>query len=376
MSTFAPAPGTDEEFDRIFASAEEAIASDPAAQAIDVRTRRETLAVALAKHGGKTYVPGPEPEDETIVWDEPETKPPVVPQGPGLLRIPELAPEPYWYEPPEDARFLDHLIMARRKLGARMQGGILITGPAGSGKTRGVVHAVERLNREHGLSVPLLIMHCPTITDEGKWFGRREATDGSTAFVKSDFITAVESGAIVLLDEFMRLHPRIHNPVMSLVDATEGVLLSDLNLFVRRHPQTVFIGTTNIGSQFGGTYRMDWAMRERWSYTIERDYPPRDEEIKILSTNNPGCDADAASVLVEVAQSARDMWLSGDLRAPVSTRTLDNAAFLVASGFTEREALERTVVPEYDTGSEGTTTDESDRAKIKQIIDGKFVETR
>lgn len=641
---YSPAPGTDESFEKIMESVNEAMSGDPAASGIDEDTRRETIARALAKHGGKTYVPGPGPDDDLPDedLDDPDARRGVLlAPDERTLRIPPMPAKPYWYEDPSDAELVDWYIHARRELGARMQGGLLITGPAGclagdtilhinrggkgskitikdlvartngtprgtpggghwrsdiptrvaravgdvirlgplaaawesgikqtytlrteggreiratdehpfltpegwfrlgdlrvgmsvlvnvgrgrsnhapkaqyryrytnhhphqsrvvkgagefkvpehrlaveaeandlgldtfiamlrtdpirsakrtfldpamhvhhldgnprnnaldnlvvltatehhrlhsaskmnhvlwqvgedkivsiepfgeemtydievaddphnfiangfvvhnTGKTRGVVHAVERYNEAHGTSVPLLVMNCPTITDETKWFGRREADpEKGTYYVKSDFITAVESGAIILLDEFMRLHPRIHNPVMSLVDSTESVHLSELNLLIRRHPQTVFIGTTNIGSQFGGTHRMDWAMRERWSYTLERDFPPRDEEIKILATNNPGCDKDAAAILVDIAEKARQMWLGGDLRSPVSTRTLDNAAFLVASGFTELEALERTVIPEYDPGSEGTATDESERTKIKRVIEGRL----
>jgi len=236
-----------------------------------------------------------------------------------------------------------------------------------------VVRAVERLNAAHPeLGLPLLVMNCPTLTDPQKWFGRREASGGDTRYEKSDFVAAVENGAVILLDEFMRLHPTIHNPVMSLLDGTESVLLSDLNLTITRNPRTVFIGTTNIGAQFGGTHRMDWAMRERWSYTIERQFPPRDEEIKVLVAHNPGCDADAASVLVDIAVKTRQMWETGDLRTPISTRTLDNAAFLVASGMTEREALGFTALPEYDGGAEGAIGQETDRAKVLAVLDGRL----
>jgi MoxR-like ATPase len=365
MNKTAPTPGSDPNFDKIVASVEDILASTPP-DGTTPETRRETLARALAKYGGKSFpasdgkgdLPWPEEPDQAI--------------RPTELRVPEPAVEPYWYEKPEDAAFIDHYILSRVALGSRLPGGLLITGPSGSGKTVGVIKAVERLNATHpDLGLPLLVMDCPTITDEQKWFGRREIDKDGSRYEKSEFVAAVENGAVILLDEFMRLHPRIHNGVMSLFSGTESVLLSDLNLTITRHPRTVFIGTTNIGAQFSGTFRMDAAMRERWGFTLERDFPPREEEIRILVSHNPGCDADAAAVLVDIADKTRQMWQTGDLRSPISTRTLDNAAFLVASGYTEREALLRTGVAEYDGGADGTVGQESERTKVLGVIEGR-----
>ena len=363
---WAPAPGADESFEKMMESVHQAMSADPEASKISKETRRETIARALATYGGKKYTPG---DDEYP--DEPE-KPEFDQTVDRTLAIPEQPASPYWYENEADARMIEHYILARASLGARLPGGLLITGPAGSGKTRGVIEAATRLNSAHPeLGLPLLVMNCPTLTDPQKWFGRREVDENGTRYEKSDFVSAVENGAIILLDEFMRLHPTIHNPVMSLLDGSESVLLSDLNLVITRNPKTAFIGTTNIGAQFGGTHRMDWAMRERWSFTIERDFPPVDEEVKILVAHNPGCDQDAARVLVDVAAQSRRMWETGDLRSPISTRTLDNAAFLVASGMTERESLEYTAIPEYDAGAEGIVGTDSERAKIRGIIEGR-----
>lgn len=364
---FAPAPGADPDFEEIIRRVTEGLESAGNPEGIDEETAREVTARAFVKHGGKTY---------DTSWRQNErgarnSLPDDYVDRPREYAIPDAPSEPYWYEDPGQARLIEHFVMARLKLGNRLHGGLLITGPAGSGKTGGIRRVVDRLNVEHGLSLAYLKMDCPTITDPQKWFGRREVDKNGTRYEKSTFIEAVESGGVILLDEFMRLHPSLHNPVMAFLDQSEEVLLSDLNVTVKRHPHTVFIGTTNQGAAFGGTHRMDWAMRERWSYTIERDFPPRDEEIKVLVSWNPGCDLDAASVLVDIAQKTRDMFKTGDLRTPISTRTLNNAAFLVASGWTEREALGFTALPEYDGGADGVVGQESDRTKVAQLIQGK-----
>ena len=240
-----------------------------------------------------------------------------------------------------------------------------------SGKTEGVVHAVERVNKAHGLSLRLFRMDCATVTDPQKWFGRREVDKDGTRYEKSDFILAVERGDVVLLDELTRLHPSIHNGVMSLLDGSNSVHLSDLNVTVARHPETVFIATANIGVQYGGTHRLDAAMRERFPYSIERPFPPADVEPAILASRS-GCDMDGASRLVKVAVESRRLHASGDLRTPVSTRTLVYAALLVAAGMTEKEALEFTAVPIYDSDANGIAGAESERAKFRVAIKGKL----
>lgn len=368
----APPHGLSPTFEGIMERVEEALAGDPATRGIPPEIKREVMAKALSKYAGMKFK-GIITEDGGGIIPN-SLKQALEPQAKPGLAVPKAGPdEPYWYERPEDARLIEHFILSRLALGPRIKGGLLVTGPAGSGKTVGVIRAIERLNAAHPeLGLPLLVMDCATLTDPQKWFGRREIDKDGTRYETSAFVEAVQSGAAILLDEFMRLHPNIHNPVMSLFSGTETALLSDLNLQIVRHPRTVFIGTTNQGSQFGGTHRMDWAMRERWGFTIERDFPPTDEETKILVDHNPGCDLDAAAVLVDIARSTRDMWQKGDLRAPISTRTLDNAAFLVASGMSEREALEYTALPEYDGGAEGNLGGtESERAKVKGIIEGR-----
>jgi len=63
------------------------------------------------------------------------------------------------------------------------------------------------------------------------------------------------------------------------------------------------------------------------------------------------------------------MYATGDLRSPISTRVLNNAAFLVASGMTEREALSVTALPTFDGDANGTLGEKSERAQVMAIIE-------
>ena len=364
---YAPAPGVAPEFDEIWARTKEGLTAAGNPEGVDLDEAREKLAENFVKFGGKTYGVG-NTDEWTMDLDAPAE---AIAREPAVIHIPAPATDPYWWEDPEQAEFIEHHIMARRALGRRVIGGLLITGPAGSAKTMGIPRLIERLNREHGLALRLTKMDCPVVTDPQKWFGRREIDAKGTRYEKSDFILAVERGDVILLDEVKRLHPTIHNPIMSLLAGDESVLLSDLNVTITRHPETVIIATTNEGAAFGGNHRMDYAMDERFPFRVERGFAPEKDEIKILTSHNPGCDPDAASVLVDIARKTRDLFATGDLRAPISTRTLNDAAFLVASGYTERKALEYTALGLYDGNADGSVGAESEREKVKHIIDGR-----
>ncbi len=359
-SVVAPQPGEDAEFDHVWGEAEKAIMAAGNPEGLDMAEARQRMAEVMAQHAGRVFAaPSARPAPQRI---DP---------GPRTLVIPRPSGEPLWWDDPDQAEFTDHFILTRRALGAAMPGGLLITGPSGSGKSEGVMHAVERVNAAHGLSLRLFRMDCATVTDPQKWFGRREVDAKGTRYERSDFIAAVERGDVVLLDELTRLHPTIHNGVMSLLDGSNSVHLSDLNVTVQRHPETVFIATANIGVQYGGTHRLDAAMRERFPYSIERGFPPPDIEPQILASRS-GADLDGCTNLVKIAVESRRLFASGDLRTPVSTRTLVYAALLVAAGMTEREALSFTAEQLYDTDANGIAGAESERAKFKALVRGKL----
>lgn len=283
--------------------------------------------------------------------------------------IPTPDPEPYWWDEPSQAAVIDHIITARRTLGNAFHGALLVIGAPGSGKTEGIRQAVRRYNAEHDTEIELTKMDCATITDPQKWFGRREVDRDGTRFERSDFVEAVERGDVILLDDVTRLHAALHNPIFGLLDGSNEVRISDLNLVVRRHPNTVFFGTANYTGS--GIHRMDPAMRERFAFTLERPWPPREEEIRILRSAT-GVDGDGALHLVSVAAKSRAMHEAGDLRIPISTRTLVSAAWLVASGMSEKQALEITAVMLYNPESSGVAGQNSERMAIRQLISGQL----
>jgi nitric oxide reductase NorQ protein len=364
-TVYAPAPNQDQEFDELDERIAKTLDEIGNPEGISPEVRREKLAEALTKVGGKTLKGAP--AGPPLDGDEPSISVPIEETD---LVIPTKQAEPHWYEDPTDAKVFDHFILTRRALGTAFHGGLLITGGAGYGKTMGVRHGIRRLNETQQLNLRLTVMNCAIVTDPQKWFGRREVVNGETVYVKSDLVEAVERGDVILLDDLSRIHPNIANSIFSWLDGQQVVHLSDLNEDINVNPQTVFIATMNQGSQYGGTFRLDWAWRERFPTTIEKGPPPRDEEILIL-TSTTGVDPDGAAVLVDVARRSRQMYETGDLRTPISTRPLVAAAWWVASGMTEADALRYTCIPLFDADSNGVVGAESDRQKVAGILSMK-----
>lgn len=359
---------TDKAFEDIMASVDATLDADPAGKKIAATIRRETLKRALTKYGGMSF-PADDGGDDLPWPDEPVEL--VDQRVDQKLRIPE-ATEPYWYLDPEQARIVEHFVLMRRALGGAMHGGLLIVGGAGYGKTLMVPHIIERMNRERNLNLSVFKMDCAVVTDPQKWFGRREISKAGSRYETSDFIRATESGMVVQLDELNRIHPHVSDSVHALLDGTGTVSLSDLNLTVTVHPETVFIATMNVGAAYGGTYRLDHAFRSRFGTTIEVGPPPKDDEIAVVARNT-GCDLDAAAVLVGIAESTRSLFATGDLRHEISTRDLVAAGRWVAAGMSERDALGITAIPQFDGDASGASVgQESERARVLSIIDGKL----
>lgn len=304
--------------------------------------------------------------------DEPAEPAPSVSVAPAKRRnstfsAPPIEQNPYWYESDDDRKLVRDFISLRQS-GRTVN--LMISGPSGAGKTVGV----QRLGQE--LGIPVHIINCQAITTPEKWIGQMHADpQNGTYFEPSQHIKWVErthedcEGAewcILLYDEITRLRPELNNMTYSLFDTQRGLEVPQMGRRVYMSDRNIIISTANIGAAFSGTFGQDRAFRERFAMTMERDFPPVEEEIKILTSATGIDEKDARSISI-IAEATRVKWREQQIEQPISTRTAVMWALLVSGGYDLMQAAEYTVLPLYS--DDGGV--ESDRAKVRLEIQAK-----
>lgn len=208
---------------------------------------------------------------------------------------------------------------------------VLMVGPSGYGKTT----LPQKYAAARGMGY--FRMNCASVRDPEEWFGYREARDGTTEFVPSEFIKRVVAGnCVVVLDEFNRLEQWLSNTLYPLLDDDAATTIN--NQVFRVGPNVLFVMTINLGFQFTGTFTLDAALTNRVDMFCEVGPLPPAIEARVLVSNDGVSEADAA-VIVEVAGLIRKI---GGVEC--STRTTRQVARLVVAGSTVRAAFQHAVV--------------------------------
>jgi MoxR-like ATPase len=198
-----------------------------------------------------------------------------------------------------------------------------VTGLSGNGKTL-MIEQVAAVEKREMIRVNVTIE-----TDEDDLIGGFRLINGATVWQDGPVITAMMRGAILLLDEV----DLGSNKLMCLQPVLEGksVYLKKINRVV--HPEAGFniIATANTkgkGSDDGrfiGTNVMNEAFLERFSITMEQEYPPIKTEQKILKNvlSASGIeDNEFIDKLVQWADVIRKSFKEGALSEIISTRRL------------------------------------------------------
>jgi nitric oxide reductase NorQ protein len=242
---------------------------------------------------------------------------------------------------------------------------IMMTGPAGSGKTMAAKALVEALNR------PFFYFNLGATQDP------RASLIGNTHFSKADgtyfnesaFVKAIKTPySVILLDELSRSHPEAWNILMTVLDQTQRYLRLDEAVdspIVKVAEGVTFIATANIGNEFTSTRVLDRALVDRF-VTIEVDVLNADQELELLTMLYPDTNADDLRAIAEIAHHTREQIKSdvGKITTSVSTRTSVEMAGLIYDGFNLIEASEVAIFPLYsqDGGMD------SERTYIKQLV--------
>ncbi len=242
---------------------------------------------------------------------------------------------------------------------------IMMTGPAGCGKTMAAKSLVNALDR------PDFYFNMGSTQDpRASLIGNTHFNkDTGTYFSEALFVKAIQTeGAVILLDELSRAHPDAWNILMTVLDEGQRYLRLDEaagQSTIKVAKGVTFIATANIGNEYTSTRVMDRALVDRFTQ-IEMDVLNQDDEKILLGMVYPNVKEDLISNVAEFAwvtrvEAGND---EGKLSTHISTRSTVELAGLLYDGFSLSEAAEVAVLPKFDNAG-GL---ESERTFVKQLL--------
>jgi nitric oxide reductase NorQ protein len=242
---------------------------------------------------------------------------------------------------------------------------ILMTGPAGCGKTMAAKSLVNALDRPD-FYFNMGSTQDPRATLIGNVHFEKSK---GTYFSESLFVKAIQTpNAVILLDELSRAHPDAWNILMTVLDQGQRYLRLDEASGQETIPVAegvTFVATANIGNEYTSTRVMDKALMDRFTI-VEMDVLTDEEEFGLLSYMFPHVEPDLMKAIAEIAHTTRmeSKSDSGKVSAGVSTRTSVEMAGLLYDGFGIDEAAEVSIYPQFaDDGGM-----DSERTFVKQLV--------
>jgi len=198
---------------------------------------------------------------------------------------------------------------------------VFITGMSGNGKTLMVEQVCANLKRE------CIRVNISVETDETDLIGGQTLIDGNIVYRDGPVITAMKRGAILLIDEI----DRGSNKLMCLQGILEGKPYFNKKSGEYIHAKDGFnvIATANTkgrGSDEGKylSQILDDAFLERFTITVEQEYPESRVELKILKPLIR--DDEFCENLVKWADVIRKTYAEGGIDEIISTRRLVHIA--------------------------------------------------
>jgi MoxR-like ATPase len=242
---------------------------------------------------------------------------------------------------------------------------IMMTGPAGCGKTMAAKALVNSLDR------PDFYFNLGATQDpRGTLIGNTHFEDGKgTYFSESLFVKAIQTpNAVILLDELSRAHPDAWNILMTVLDYGQRYLRldeQDTQATIKVADGVTFIATANIGNEYTSTRVMDKALMDRFTI-VEMDVLNESEETELLNYMFPHVDSVLLGNVAKIATLTRSEANTDTARiaSGISTRTTVELCGLLYDGFSLEEASEVSIYPQYD----ATGGVDSERTFVKQIV--------
>jgi len=242
---------------------------------------------------------------------------------------------------------------------------IMMTGPAGCGKTlaaKSLVNALERPDFYFNLGAT----QDPRATLIGNVHFEKSK---GTYFSESLFVKAIQTpNAVILLDELSRAHPEAWNILMTVLDSGQRYMRldeQDGQATINVAEGVTFIATANIGNEYTSTRVLDKALMDRFT-VIEMDVLNNTEEMGLLEYMFPNVDSELLDAVSQISHQTRVESSTDNpkITSGISTRTSVEIAGLLFDGFSLPEASEITIYPQYS--NDGGL--DSERTFVKQLV--------
>ena len=246
---------------------------------------------------------------------------------------------------------------------------IMMTGPAGCGKTlaaKSLVNALERPDFYFNLGAT----QAPRATLIGNVHFEKSK---GTYFSESLFVKAIQTpNAVILLDELSRAHPEAWNILMTVLDSGQRYLRldeQDGQATINVAEGVTFVATANIGNEYTSTRVLDKALMDRFTI-IEMDVLTNTEELGLLQYMFPNVDVESLDAVSQISHQTRveSQGENPKISNGISTRTSVEISGLLFDGFSLPEASEITIYPQYS--NDGGL--DSERTYVKQLVQ-KFI---
>jgi hypothetical protein len=185
---------------------------------------------------------------------------------------------------------------------------LLITGPAGTGKTS-FTHHYAAINH-----LPYVVIEGSRQIDESKVHGRFFPTGvgNSVVWKDSQFLTAIQQPSVILINELSRMPAKAADLFLRVLNERE-LIIDQLNKVVKVHPDCLFVVDQNTGTGYAVT-KQDIALVDRMQPKLEFDYDIEVERKFIPSES-----------LLQFAHSIREAAKTTDqFTTPMSPRILMN----------------------------------------------------
>ena len=281
-------------------------------------------------------------------------------------------PDPYSIlRPPKDEFYISEETWVQTLLAMIHGMPLLITGPAGSGKTELLYRAAKALRRHlapynfGAMTEPRSSLIGVTHFDPNQ----------GTIFQESRFVRELRKPyTVMLLDEINRASHEAQNILVTLLDDQRYISLDeseDINIV---HPAegVCFAATANIGAEYAGTNEFDWAIQNRFQIVIQMNFLYAQQEANVLKKRYPGIQSNDAMRFCRTAERQRTMHRDGEFSTPISTRSLLAAAKQCAAGIPVDMAFKFCVLNQFS-GIGGVV---SDREKLAEIWRFSSIEKR